>query len=116
MFLFKNGSRVFRITVDEVHFDTSNTDRFLQEFYSHCPDTICSVAIDLSHVEVIDSSGVGALLNIRRRIKPPTRLALKAACPSVLGIIQTMRLHRVFELDDGLPVPLAVQKKSGLGI
>lgn len=110
MFQFQYGGRAFRITVDEAHFDASNTDRFLQEFDAHCPDVICSVDIDFTSVEVIDSSGVSALLKIRNRIQPPTPLALKATWPSVLGIIQTMRLHRVFELDDGLPPPLADTK------
>lgn len=110
MFQFKNGGRALWIIVDEAHFDASNTGRFLQEFDAHCPDVIASVDIDFTSVEVIDSSGVGALLNIRKRIKPPTPLSLKATCPSVLGIIKTMRLHRVFELDDGLPAPLAVRE------
>lgn len=107
MFQFQNGGRAFQITVDEVHFDASNAGRFLQEFEAHCPDVIFSVTIDFTSVEFIDSLGVGALLNIRKRIHPPTPLNLRARCPSVLGIIQTMRLHRVFELDEGLLSPLA---------
>jgi anti-anti-sigma regulatory factor len=117
MFQFKNGGRAFWIIVDEAHFDASNAGRFLQEFHAHCPDVIASVDIDITSVEVIDSSGVGALLNIRKRIKPPTPLVLKTTCPSVLGIIKTMRLHRVFELDAGLPAPLALGKGTrGLGV
>jgi anti-anti-sigma regulatory factor len=118
MFQFQYGGRAFQITVDEPHFDASNADRFLEEFDSHCPDVIGSVDIDFTSVEVIDSMGVGALLNIRKRIRPPTPLALKTTCPSVLGIIRTMRLHRVFELEDGLLARLADTRylSRGLGV
>jgi len=106
MFQFQTGSNAFRIIVDEPRFDVSNVSRFRQEFDALCPDNIQSAEIDFTRVELIDSSGVGALLNIRKRIQLPTPVALRNSCPSVLGVLQTMRLHRVFHLDDGLPAPL----------
>ena len=107
MFQFQTGSHAFHIIVDELCFDASNADRFRHEFNAHCPDFIQAADIDFTRVEVIDSSGIGALLNIRKRIHLPIPVALRNSCPAVLGIIQTMRLHRVFQLDDGLPAPLS---------
>jgi len=103
MFQFQSDPRAFQIVVDEPRFDASNARQFRNEFNAHCPDTIRSVDIDFTRVEVIDSSGIGALLNIRKRIHLPTPVALRNSCPAVLGIIQTMRLHRVFQLENGLP-------------
>ncbi len=106
MFQFQTGSNAFRIIVDEDRFDVSNAHQFRHEFDALCPDDIQSVDIDFTRVELIDSSGVGALLNIRKRIHLPTPVALRNSCPSVLGVLQTMRLHRVFQLDDGLPASI----------
>jgi len=106
MFQFQTGSHAFRIIVDEPRFDASNANQFRHEFDAHCPDIIQSVDIDFTRVEIIDSSGIGALLNIRKRIHLPTPVSLRNSCPAVLSIMQTMCLHRVFQLDDGLPAPL----------
>lgn len=106
MFQFQTGSNAFKIIVDETHFDSSNAHQFRHEFDSICPENIQSVDIDFTRVELIDSSGVGALLNIRKRIQLPTPVSLRNSCPSVLNLLQTMRLHRVFHLNDGLPSPL----------
>jgi len=106
MFQFQTGSNAFRIIVDESRFDASNANQFRHEFDAHCPESIRSADIDFTKVELIDSSGISALLNIRKRIHLPTPVTLRSSCPSVLGIMQTMRLHRVFQLEDGLPAPL----------
>lgn len=106
MFQFQTGSNAFQIIVDESRFDASNANQFRREFDAHCPESTRSVDIDFTKVELIDSTGISALLSIRKRIQLPTPVALRSSCPSVLGIMQTMRLHRVFQLDDGLPAPL----------
>lgn len=103
MFQFKTSSLAFRIIVDESRFDASNAKSFREQFNAHCPDLIQSVDIDFTRVELIDSSGIAALLNIRHRIHLPTPVSLRNSCPSVLGILQTMRLHRVFTLNDSQP-------------
>lgn len=106
MFQFQTGPSAFRIIVDEPRFDVSNSHRFRYEFAINCPERIHAVDIDFSKVELIDSSGIAALLSIRQRIHLPTPVALRNSRPAILGIIQTMRLHRVFQLDDGLPASL----------
>lgn len=110
MFQFQTGPCAFRIIVDETHLDASNARQFRHEFDTHCPDTIQSVDIDFTRVEMIDSSGIGALLNIRKRIHLPTPVALRNSCPAVLSIIQTMRLHRVFQVNDSLLSPSSHKK------
>lgn len=106
MFQFQTGPSAFQIVVEDSRFDASNAHQFRYEFDSLCPENIQSVDIDFTRVELIDSSGIGALLNIRKRIHLPIPVALRNSCPSVLSILRTMRLHRVFHLDDGLPAPL----------
>jgi anti-sigma B factor antagonist len=60
---------------------------------------IQSVSIDLQSVEFIDSSGVGALLSIYKRLPVGTgSVKLINVHPAVQSVIELLRLHRVFEL------------------
>lgn len=57
------------------------------------------VEIDLASVEFVDSSGVGALLSVYRKLPVgagSTRLL--NVRPGVLAVLELLRLHRVFEL------------------
>lgn len=60
---------------------------------------LTQVEINLGAVEFVDSSGVGALLSVFRKLPPGggvTRLTqLK---PGVQAVLELLRLHRVFEL------------------
>lgn len=56
------------------------------------------VTIDLGAVEFLDSSGVGALLSVYKRLPPPANVSLKNVRPSVQTVIELLRLHRIFEL------------------
>jgi anti-sigma B factor antagonist len=60
---------------------------------------IQTVGIDLQGVEFIDSSGVGALLSIYKRLPAGTgSVKLRHVQPAVQSVIELLRLHRVFEL------------------
>lgn len=60
---------------------------------------LTQVEIDLGAVEFVDSSGIGALLSVYRKLPPgvgATRLT--KVRPEVLAVLELLRLHRVFEL------------------
>jgi len=60
---------------------------------------ITAVEIDLASVEFVDSSGIGALLSVYRKLPAgsgATRLV--NVKPGVLAVLELLRLHRVFEL------------------
>ncbi|RME72496.1 MAG: anti-sigma factor antagonist [Verrucomicrobia bacterium] len=56
------------------------------------------VEIDFATVEFLDSSGVGALLSIYKRLPAPAQVRLVNLQPGVQTVIEMLRLHRVFEL------------------
>ena len=72
-------------------------------FKKECEDAwsadIKSVVMDLDGVSFIDSSGIGALLNVYKKLPPGTPSArLVNVSPSVQSVIELLRLHRIFEL------------------
>ena len=61
---------------------------------------IVSVRVDLSQVQFIDSSGVGALLSLYKRLPTPNpTVKLECVQPAVQAVIELLRLHRIFELE-----------------
>ena len=61
---------------------------------------IASVRVNLLAVQFIDSSGVGALLSLYKRLAAPNP-GVKLCCvqPSVQAVIELLRLHRIFEIE-----------------
>ena len=55
------------------------------------------VCVDLSRVEFVDSSGVGALLSLYKQVEGKMRL--ERPTPTVLSVLELLRLHRVFEIE-----------------
>ncbi|MEI6350939.1 MAG: STAS domain-containing protein [Verrucomicrobiota bacterium] len=74
------------------------------EFKKDCAEIwqqgIASVRVDLSEVQFIDSSGVGALLSIYKRLPAPNpTVKLECVQPAVQAVIELLRLHRIFEIE-----------------
>ena len=73
-------------------------------FKKECEDLwqagIESVTVNLQAVQFIDSSGVGALLSLHKRVPAPNP-GVKLFCvqPSVQAVIELLRLHRIFEIE-----------------
>jgi len=61
---------------------------------------IAVVRVNLMAVQFIDSSGVGALLSLYKRLPAPNP-SVKLLCvqASVQAVIELLRLHRIFELE-----------------
>jgi anti-sigma B factor antagonist len=58
------------------------------------------VVLDLTAVEFIDSSGVGALLGVQKRLSLQSEpVTLKGVRPTVVRILELLRLQRVFKLE-----------------
>jgi anti-sigma B factor antagonist len=61
-------------------------------------DGVSRVVIDLGAVQFIDSSGVGALLSLCKRVPTGTIVQLTKVQPEVRAVFEILRLHRVFEI------------------
>ncbi len=94
------GTDELRIRVDDKKFDITVAAEFRRQVNDNWDDGIHGVIIDFSKVEFIDSSGVGALVSVHKRIADQQQsVTLLNPCPAVLSVIELLRLHRVFKLE-----------------
>lgn len=98
-FTLDDSKRELRIKINIEKFDAARTKEFKEMVEATWEDEIDSVFIDFSVVTFIDSSGIGALLGIQKRLRtdsPP--IVIENANRHVEEIIKLLRLQRVFSL------------------
>ena len=59
------------------------------------------IAIDLSRVDFLDSSGLGSLVSLLKEVRPTGDVVLYGAKPSVAEILRLTRLDAVFYCASG---------------
>lgn len=93
-----NTSLQVKIAVASI--DASNANELKTRIKEVQMPSIENAKIDLSSVEFIDSSGVGALLAIHKFLEPNgARVVLMNPSPAVLSVLELLRLHRVFQIE-----------------
>ncbi len=101
-FEFSADQRTLTIRVRRPKFDITLAAEFRRQVEAAWKDTVEVVTVDFDTVEFIDSSGVGALVSVHKRVAPKgSALKLLSPGPAVTSVIELLRLHRVFELVDG---------------
>ncbi len=94
-----NKKSNLRVKINESKFDAAGVGEFKEELDNVWDDTVVSVTIDFKAVEFIDSSGIGALLSVQKRLKNGFEpVTLLDARTSVLSVIELLRLHRIFSI------------------
>ncbi|MGK0184547.1 MAG: anti-sigma B factor antagonist [Verrucomicrobiales bacterium] len=100
MFEFSQTSATgLRILVETLTLEAANTAEFKTELDKHCPATLDEVVVDLTAVEMIDSSGIGALLSVHKRLTEGNQVRLLNVHATVLSVIELLRLHQVFKME-----------------
>jgi anti-sigma B factor antagonist len=98
-FELSEDGRLLQIRVEDRKFDITLATEFRRQLNDHWVDGIEDVRVDFSKVEFIDSSGVGALVSVHKRLAERGRaVTIVNPCPAVLSVIELLRLHRVFNL------------------
>jgi len=90
---------LLRLEVGVNRLDAASARGFKQEIEAIWSGDIEQVELDFNKVEFVDSSGIGALLAIYKRLsqkESPVRLVNVA--PPVQSVIELLRLHRIFEI------------------
>ena len=93
-----DGGTVLTVMVDSL--DSANAAEFREEAARAIAASAGRIEVDCSHLEFIDSSGLGAFLhahNLLPEDRRPVRLAGVGA--KVLTILELMQVHRIFELE-----------------
>ena len=68
------------------------------------------VVLDLSAVDFIDSSGLGAIIAVMKILSPERRLILAGLKPNVEKVLSLTRMDKVFEIHLTLEDALSVQR------
>lgn len=100
-FDFTDDQKELLIWVKVPKFDAASIAEFKNDLDKIWNKKISTVVIDFSKVRFIDSSGIGALLSIQKRLKPESEpVKILNAKPAVIKVIELLRLHRVFNLQN----------------
>ncbi|MGJ3241427.1 MAG: STAS domain-containing protein [Opitutales bacterium] len=87
------------ITLNQDKFDASCVAAFKERLAETWSPSVTGVSIDFNQVGFIDSSGIGALLGIQKRLKASDEpVTILNARRSVIEVIELLRLHRVFRI------------------
>lgn len=98
--IVSDGGDALLVKIGLQKFDAQQSPVFKQKVDSEWSPAIKSVAIDFSDVKFIDSSGIGALLSIQKKLGPAGEpVHIQNAGKNVVEVIELLRLHRVFRLD-----------------
>lgn len=98
-FEFSDQGRRLLITVEDRKFDITGASEFRRQVQEKWTPDIQDVEVDLAQVEFVDSSGIGALVSVHKRVaEHGSAMTIRNACPAVISVIELLRLHRVFRL------------------
>ena len=91
-----DGLIVVRVLDERI--DSTNVQGFRDVVDPHLAGGACRVLVDLQRVEYIDSSGLGALVSLFRRLPSEGTLALCGLGERVDSLLKVTRLNKVFSL------------------
>ncbi len=91
--------RTLCLTVNAPRLDAATARDFKKASDECWKPGVESLTIDLRAVEFLDSSGVGALLSVYKKL-PPDKPSVKLlnVQPPVQTVIELLRLHRIFTI------------------
>lgn len=95
----ENG--VLRVELSVSRLDASASREFKRQVDEIWSPEVNQVELDFRQVYFIDSSGVGALLGVYKRL-PSTdgQVRLTSVQAPVQSVIELLRLHRIFEIEN----------------
>lgn len=102
---------VFVVTPDVHRLDVQSVPDFKLEV-ADLPTSQLLLAMDLHEIQFIDSTGLGALLSLLRRIKElDGKMVLVNAGEQVLAMFRLVKMTRIFDLYDS--VEEAIENLNG---
>lgn len=103
---FRRGDTLV-VRVDEPRIDAVVAIRFKDRMRELAEQPVRRVVLDLSRVEFLDSSGLGAVVAVMKLLEPAQRLELAGLTPTVAKVFTLTRMDSVFTLHPELPRDLA---------
>lgn len=89
-------NRVFVVTCQGSRFDASFAQEFVKSMQYHIQKGHLDIILDLSSVDFVDSTGLGAIVRCLKEINGRGKLILCGVNDMVLSLLQITRLDKVF--------------------
>jgi len=94
-------NEILRMTLGVNRLDAAASRDFKREIDEIWSPEVTQVELDFGQVDFIDSSGVGALLGVYKRIPEDSGSVLLTRVKApVQSVIELLRLHRIFEIQN----------------
>ena len=93
--------------VTEKRVDASKAPAFTSEMSTIIEGGANRIVLDLSAVDFIDSSGLGAVVSCLKRLGPTGSLAIAGAHDAVRRLFTLTRMDKVFRLHDNVEAAVA---------
>lgn len=88
------------VRVEERRLDASKAPAFKDEVIQVLGEGVTRLVLDLGAVEFIDSSGLGVVVSLLKKLGPSGNLAIASANSAVRRLFSLTRMDRVFTLYD----------------
>lgn len=101
------------VTVKDRRIDAAVAVRFKNRMMELTSHPTARVILDLSQVEFLDSSGLGAVVGSMKQLGRGRRLDLAGLTPSVEKVFRITRMDRVFRVYDSLDAAMREAADAG---
>lgn len=82
--------------IDEIQVGADVADELRSRIQAELPTTGAQLAVDLTKVDFMDSSGLGVLVSLLKAVRPAGDMVLFGMRPSVAEILRLTHLDSVF--------------------
>lgn len=98
-FVIKISDNVLHIAVNHNRLDASSAAELKQKLNFALDPSVKKAEVEMGAVQFIDSSGVGVLLSIYRKLpQEGAEVVLKNVNSTVQSVLELLRLHRIFRI------------------
>ena len=91
------------VSVMENRIDAAGAIEFKDRMREAAETPAATVILDLSNVQFLDSSGLGAVVAVMKHLAPKRKLELAGLNPSVAKVFRLTRMDSVFTIHAAVP-------------
>ena len=99
--------QAFHVTVEANRIDAGSAIQFKDKFREVIEDVEGKIVLDLSQVDFLDSSGLGAVVAALKLLGSDRSLSLAGLTPTVAKVFRLTRMDSVFTIHDDAETALA---------
>lgn len=94
----EENSGIYFVKVDAPRIDAAGAVQFKDSFREAISDVDGRIVLDLSQVDFLDSSGLGAVVAAMKLLGPDRRLEISGLTPTVQKVFRLTRMDSVFKI------------------